>query len=87
MLLLVNMLNNVFRFPALRHLDWILGGAFGLIRGVIIVMLIFAVVPTISSALSSMKITMLSDLIDASRIGKLFEQSNFVSGTLRSLLG
>ncbi len=85
-LLIVNMLNNVFRFPALRHLDWILGGAFGLIRGVIIVMLIFAVVPTISSALSSMDITLLTDLIDSSRIGKLFEQSNFVAGTLRSIL-
>ena len=85
-LLIVNMLNNVFRFPALRHLDLILGGIFGLIRGVIIVMLIFAVIPTISSALSSMKITMLTDLIEASRIGKLFEQSNFVAGTLSSLL-
>ena len=85
-LLLVNMLNNVFRFPALRHLDWILGGAFGLVRGLVVVMLIFAVVPTISSALSSMDITLLSDLIDQSTIGKIFEQSNFVANTFQSIL-
>ena len=85
-LLFVNMLNNVFSFPALRHLDWILGGLFGLVRGLVVVMLIFAVVPTISSALSSMNITLLTDLIDASRIGKIFEQSNFVANTLKSIL-
>ena len=85
-LLIVNMLNNVFRFPALRHLDWILGGLFGLVRGLVIVMLIFAVVPTISSALSSMNITLLTDLIDASRIGKIFQNSNFVANTLQSIL-
>ena len=85
-LLIVNMLNNVFRFPALRHLDWILGGLFGLFRGLVIVMLIFAVVPTISSALSSMNISLLTDLMDASRFGKIFEQSNFVANTLKSIL-
>ncbi|MBQ8954594.1 MAG: CvpA family protein [Clostridia bacterium] len=85
-LLIVNMLNNVFRFPALRHLDWLLGGVFGLVRGLVIVMLIFAVVPTISSALSSMNITMLTELIDASRIGKIFQDSNFVANTLQSIL-
>ena len=85
-LLLVNLLNNVFRFPALRHLDWLLGGVFGLVRGLVIVMLIFAVVPTISSALSSMNISVLTDLIDASRIGRIFQNSNFVANTLQSIL-
>ncbi|MBR3503223.1 MAG: CvpA family protein [Clostridia bacterium] len=85
-LLVVNLLNNVFRFPALRHLDWLLGGVFGLVRGLVIVMLIFAVVPTIASALSSMKITLLTDLINESRIGKIFQDSNLVANTLQSIL-
>ena len=85
-LLIVNLLNNVFRFPALRHLDWLLGGVFGLVRGLVIVMLIFAVVPTIASALSSMKITLLTDLINESRIGKIFQESNLVANTLQSIL-
>ena len=85
-LLVVNLLNNVFRFPALRHMDWLLGGLFGLVRGLVIVMLIFAVVPTIASALSSMKIDLLTDLINESRIGKIFQDSNFVANTLQNIL-
>ncbi len=85
-LLIVNMLNNVFRFPALRHLDWLLGGLFGLVRGAVIVMLIFAVIPTVSSALESMNISLLSDLVNTSTLGKFFENSNLVSNTLQSIL-
>ena len=85
-LLIVNMLNNVFRFPALRHLDWILGGLFGLVRGLVIVMLIFAVLPTISSALSSMNISLLTDLVNQSRIGHIFQDSNYVANTLKFIL-
>ena len=85
-LLIVNMLNNVFRFPALRHLDWLLGGLFGLVRGAVIVMLIFAVIPTVSSALESMNISLLSDLVSASTFGKFFESSNLVANTLQTIL-
>lgn len=85
-LLVVNMLNNVFRFPALRHLDWLLGGLFGLVRGAVIVMLIFAIVPTVSSALESMNISLLTDLVNESTIGSFFKNSNLVSNTLQSIL-
>lgn len=85
-LLVVNMLNNVFRFPALRHLDWLLGGLFGLVRGAVIVMLIFAIVPTVSSALESMNISLLTDLVNESTIGSFFQNSNLVSNTLQSIL-
>ena len=85
-LLIVNLLNNVFRFPALRHLDWLLGGVFGLVRGLVIVMLIFAVVPTIASALSSMKITLLTDLLNESKFGSIFKDGAFLSQTLQSIV-
>lgn len=85
-LLLVNLLNNVFRFPMLKHLDWLLGGAFGLLRGVIIVMLVFAVIPTISSALESMDVTLLTDVINESRLGALLQQHNLVANALNSLI-
>ena len=85
-LLLVNLLNNVFRFPILKHLDWLLGGAFGLIRGAVIVMLIFAVVPTLSSALESMDIKILSDLISESKLGSILQNTNLVSNALNMLI-
>ena len=85
-LLLVNLLNNVFRFPALKHLDWLLGGVFGLVRGAVIVMLIFAVVPTLCSALESMEINLLTDVVNESKIGAVLKENNLVSNVLNSLI-
>lgn len=85
-LLLVNLLNNVFRFPILKHFDWLLGGAFGLVRGAVIIMLIFAVVPTICSALESMDIALLTDMINESRIGSMLMTNNMVANALNSLV-
>lgn len=85
-LLVVNLLNNVFRFPELRHLDWFLGGVFGMVRGAVIVMLIFAVVPAISSGLASMDINILSDLLSNSTFSTILQENNFVSGLITTLL-
>jgi uncharacterized membrane protein required for colicin V production len=85
-LLFVNMLNNVFRFPMLRHFDWLLGGAFGLVRGAVIVLLIFSVVPTVCSALESMDISLLTDIINESTIGKMISQYNPITNALNSLI-
>ena len=85
-LLVVNMLNNVFRFPILRHIDWLLGGAFGLVRGAIIVMLIFAVVPTVNSALESMEISLLSDMMSQSVLGTFIQDNNLVANAINTLV-
>lgn len=85
-LLLVNLLNNVFRFPMIKHMDWLLGGAFGLLRGLIVVMLIFAVIPTISSALESMDVSLLSEMVNESRLGSLMQEHNLVANALNSLI-
>ena len=49
-------------------------------------MLIFAVIPTISSALESMNISLLGDLVNTSTLGKFFEKSNLVANTLQTIL-
>ncbi|MDI9505050.1 MAG: CvpA family protein [Candidatus Excrementavichristensenella sp.] len=63
--LLVNLLNNVFHFPVLKHFDWLLGGAFGLVRGIVIVSLILAVVPLITSMLN---VQVIQDTLNASAL-------------------
>jgi len=85
-LLLVNLLNNVFRFPELRHFDWFLGGVFGLVRGAVIIMLIFAVLPALSSGLASMDISILSDFLKDSTFGTILQDNNLVSNLISSLL-
>ena len=42
-LLVLNLLDHVFRFPELRTLDWLLGGLLGLVRGLAFAMLIMVI--------------------------------------------
>ena len=73
-MLVVNLLNNVFHFPLLRHFDWLLGGAFGLVRGVIIVSLVLAIVPL---AMSVINIDIINKMIESSQLASMF-QSEFI---------
>ena len=85
-LLLVNLLNNVFRFPILRHFDWLVGGVFGAVRGAVIVMLIFSVVPTICSALESMDISLLTEIINESKLAIMVQENNLISNVISTLV-
>ena len=71
-LLIVNLLNNVFRFPSLKRLDWLLGGVIGALRGVVIISLIFAVIPTLLTVFENMNITFLDDLYRDSTLKDVF---------------
>ncbi|MEG0986908.1 MAG: CvpA family protein [Clostridia bacterium] len=68
-LLLVNLFNNVFHFPLLKHFDWLLGGAFGLVRGGVIVALLLSVVPM---ALSVVNLTVLDQIVAQSQLAAYF---------------
>jgi uncharacterized membrane protein required for colicin V production len=80
-LLVVNLLNNVFRFPLLKHLDWLFGGAFGLARGVFVVMLLLGVAPLILSMLPFKEV---QTLLDASTLARQLP-SNFAISTIISM--
>ena len=81
-LLVVNLLNHVFRFPVLRHLDWLLGGLFGLVRGSVIVALIFSVVPLV---MSMVPLEIADDLINGSVFYGLFSQNNILADLMKSV--
>ena len=42
-LLVINLIDHVFRFPQLRAVDWLLGGILGLVRGAVFAILLMAV--------------------------------------------
>ena len=73
-LLVINLFNNVFHFPLLRHFDWFLGGLFGAVRGYFVVMLILAVVPL---GLSVLPLDIVQKMIDASALKPYFSASFF----------
>ena len=50
--LVVNLLDHVISFPLVRGFDWLLGGLFGLARGLVIVVLVLCLLPALVEIVS-----------------------------------
>ena len=50
--LVVNLLDHVISFPLVRGFDWLLGGIFGLARGLVMVVLVLCLLPAIVQIVS-----------------------------------
>ncbi|MDL2317595.1 CvpA family protein [Eubacteriales bacterium OttesenSCG-928-A19] len=77
--LIAGLIGYVFRFPALKHLDAILGGAFGIVRGIFVVYVLFAIVPILMTILPFDEF---GELIEASQLGNALYKSNIVTTIL-----
>lgn len=82
--LLSHMICYVFRLPVLRHLDALMGGAFGALRGVLIVMVLAAIVPVI---LTVSPIEQVEELINASKLAGFFFRDNMITAVMRGTIG
>ena len=82
--LLSHMICYVFRLPVLRHLDALIGGAFGALRGVLIVMVLAAIVPII---LTISPIEQVEELINASKLAGFFFRDNMITTVMRGTIG
>ncbi len=78
--LLVGLIGYVFKFPALKHLDALLGGIFGIARGVFVVYVLFALVPILMTV---MPFPEFGDLVRASQLGDALYKSNIVTTILQ----
>lgn len=72
----INLINYVFELPVLRYLDALIGGLFGLVRGVLLMYILFALVPIV---LAVAPVQMITDLIDASRLAPMFDSQIILS--------
>jgi len=66
----IHLLNYVFELPVLRHLDSLIGGVFGLARGVLLLFIFFTVVPIVMAVVP---IEPLEALIASSRLAPMFD--------------
>ena len=73
--IVVNLLRAVFRFPVLKHLDWLAGGAFGLLLGVMLCFVIFTVLPLLESVVPLPEFRV---LVDHSALAQVFENVNLI---------
>ncbi len=84
--LVVNLLDHVVPFPVLRMFDWLAGGAFGLVRGLVVVVLILCVLPSVVSLVSP---ELIQKLISESQLYSFVSNLDLlnVAGTVAQLIG
>lgn len=73
--ILINLLRAVFRFPVLKQLDWLAGGLFGFLLGVVLCFVVFATMPLLESVIP---IPQFQELVEASALAKVFENGNLL---------
>ncbi|MBQ7487422.1 MAG: CvpA family protein [Clostridia bacterium] len=67
---LVHMISYVFELPVLRHMDALVGGVFGGIRGILIIFILFSLVPLVMAAVP---IDEVGTVINGSKLAPLFD--------------
>lgn len=75
MTIVVNLIRAVFQFPVLKHLDWLAGGVFGFLLGVILCFVAFTVLPLMESVIP---LEEFRTLVDQSALAKVFENGNLI---------
>jgi len=66
----IHLVQYVFELPVLRHLDSLIGGVFGLARGMLILFIFFTVVPIVMAVVP---IEPLEEMIAASQLAPMFD--------------
>lgn len=66
----IHLISYVFELPVLRHLDALIGGVFGLARGVLLVFIFFALVPIV---LAVVPVEQVSQMIEQSTLAPFFD--------------
>ena len=72
MTFVIHLIAYVFELPVLRHLDALIGGVFGLARGVLLLFIFFSVVPIVMAVVP---IEPLEAMIESSQLAPMFDSS------------
>ena len=80
---LTGLIDAVFKLPLLKHMDWLAGGAFGLLRGGLILYVIFLVIHILSTVIP---LEEFNELMSQSNLAPVFQRNGFfirvISGKL-----
>ncbi len=71
---LVSLIAHVFKLPLLKQLDWLAGGAFGLVRGALILYVIFLMIPILSTVIP---LDTFNELLAQSTLAPIFQSDGF----------
>ena len=81
--LIMNLIHHVFKMPILKQLDWLAGGAFGLVRGAMLLYVIFLLLPLISTVIPLESFT---QLISESNLAPIFQSDGFFASVISGKL-
>ena len=73
--LLINLLKAVFRFPILKQLNSLAGGAFGLLRGALLCFVLFALMPLLQTVIP---VEGLGEMVRTSTLAPMFNSGNLI---------
>ena len=73
--IVVNMLRAVFRYPVLKHFDWLMGGVFGFLQGVLLCFVVFTTLPLVESVIPLEEFRL---LVDQSQLAQFFKNGNLI---------
>lgn len=74
-IILINLLRAVFRFPILKHADTLAGGVFGFLSGILLCYVAFTLLPLLESVLP---IEGFREMVDSSLLAKTFAHGNLI---------
>ena len=81
--LAMNLIRAIFRFPVLKQLDSLAGGVFGLLRGVLLCLAVFTLVPLVQTMLP---MDLINDLIAESQLAPIFMNGNLITAIMNKQL-
>ena len=79
----LNLIRAVFRFPVLKQLDGLAGGVFGLLRGILLCLVIFTLIPLVQTMLP---LDFINELLDESTLAPIFMNGNLITAIMNKQL-
>jgi uncharacterized membrane protein required for colicin V production len=73
--IVLNLLKSVFKFPLLKQLDWLAGGAFGFVIGCVLCFVVFTAMPVLQSLIP---LENFQQMVSESALAGIFQNGNLV---------
>ncbi len=78
----LSLIQAVFKLPLLKQLDWLAGGIFGLIRGALLLYVIFLLIPILSTVIP---LDSFNDLLAQSTLAPIFQSNGFFGSVISGI--
>ncbi len=79
----LNLIRAVFRLPVLKQLDSLAGGIFGILRGILICLVVFTLIPLVQTMIP---LDFITELLNESTLAPIFLNGNLITAIMNKQL-